>query len=334
MNRRLFRPADALLPLTFISGLFTSEPARVGRCFFLYICAILLSADAVGAFRNAASQCTTPRRVDRYFVGAILPTLFGVVAVGFVPMLPLPFGRFEPWLVVAAGMMMLAQLFIERLYALSEPGDAVLTSLLNAVFLAAGWAFDGFLLQSGLGVVLGALIGAILSIVISLLLVPLKGASIAPACLRCTPAALVQDLLYPAAAIAVAFWLPRESILPGTLCGMLVWRCARSVHRRSADESAPLTFSLASAAAVGVSAWILFPQAQTLGLYLTFSMLCAFAVFARPSVRSCIGCALELAAAALLGLKLIPAAAPYIAFALCVGAVVLNIRGAFLKRIR
>lgn len=362
MKRSLMRPTDVLFPLASIAA---SKLGNVYSPFYVLICYYILqlfSLCAVDCFRNAASREPGVRRVDKRFGGAILPILF---AIGVSILLFLKFAEESSELIYimptfgAAVCLIFEQLFEERMHAIGKSVDVVMMSVVSSVLFFGGMMLDScWKLESPLDSIFtlcGAGMGMVISMIASLISEPLKSFSLVPRNLGFIPKALVQTLLYPAAMCVILFMQVRRGddyihalekylALP-LLYGLIPWRLSRTVCRRTQDESRTLNLLLIGFAALGI---IYHAPFEMMGFYfkgveiyqiamhicseaLIVALICGAIVFCAPSVRFYVGTILIVVAGNMC--RWDPPYGGYIIIALCLIAVVLNLKKAFLKKI-
>lgn len=331
MKNRLTRPTAALFPLACGVG------AYLGRGSFMayYFALQLFSLCAVDCFRNAATREPGVRRVDRRFGGAFLPLIAGgaVLAAlwnlcaGLVP------GGVQLAPALAAGLILIEQLFEERMYALGRRIDGVLLSCVVNGLLTAGFLLD-WASGAAWSYLLGAAaLGAAASVVTNYAIERPHGFSLLPRNLGDAPLACVQTLLYPLALAALEWGFHPYELLknPGgvlgaaPLYGLMLWRLARAPHRRTADESRAMHFVLLALACVPAAASEWVGALAPAGVAGILGLICGAAVFCAPTRRFVLG--LSLAAAMLL-----PPPFPGFPAALALVALAMNARGAFLKK--
>ena len=358
MKRSLMRPTDVLLPLAGIAAALATDTLIPSTLFFLVYMLQVFSLCAVDAFRNAAAREPGLRRVDKRFGGAFPQILLGIgLSIGFC------------WLMIeentemmnlvamlgAAACVVIEQLFEERLHAIGRSVDVKLMALLSSMLLCAGMVLDGIWdleppLQ-GIFTLCGAGLGLLVEIINSFALEPVHGYSLVPRNLGFVPKAAVQSLLYPVAMCALMLMQARrgekyidaleEYLALPLIIGMIPWRLSRTVCRRASDESRPLNLLLVSIAALAVIAhaalemWDLrIVDAELVHICadgLVLALVCAIIVFCAPGWRLYAGAALVMIAGSL-GSFYIPHG-EWIAMGLCVIAVVLNLKKAFLRKV-
>lgn len=334
MKKGLFRPENCLLPIALAAGVLLGSEIPVIRFFCFWLLISLLSLCADGAFCLDAARQTSLRQVDRRFFGSIVQVLIGTaVAAALMPLLKRPLeGRV--WIIVAAGVTIIEQLFVERLRAHDRATDAVVLAIMNALLLTVGFAFDSLFPAPGMGVAAGAGLGLIVAL-LTLTIVPPQGFSAVPACYARGPKALLQNLLYPAVLIGVGYAANMLPTILEIMAGMIVWRGARTVCRRSPAESAPLNFWLMLICAGLTAAALFVPGIMWFAACVDLAMLCAIVVFAHISWRNAVGAALLIAAFAVMSVGGLPQNAVYIIGCVsAAAAVVINVRHAFLRSAR
>ncbi len=329
MKKGLFRYESLLFPLACLCGLLLGNDSQAIHFFCLWLLVSLCSLCADGAFRNAAARQGSLRQVDRRFFGSIAQALLGTgIVIVLLPLLNLSIAK-NIWMTVAAGAASINLLFVERLRAHNRGADAKILAFINALLLTVGFAFDPQMPAPGMGVAAGAGLTLIIS-VLTLVIVPSVGFSIVPRCIARAPAAIVQDLLYPAAAIALCYTQHAEPSFPCLLAGMILWRGARTVCRRSESESAPLNFWITLASAAITAAALFDSRLAEAAIYIDLAVLCAAIVFAHLSWRIAFGTILICAVCVLSPLNLVPQNWTYIiGSVLCAAAPLLNLKHAY-----
>lgn len=332
MKNRLIRPSAALFPLSMLVACGLECADTVYMLLLFYFALQIFSLCAVDCYRNAAAREPSPRKADRRFWAsavmlALSPILLGCLSLacgGEIGGANLRF-YLAPWLIL------IEQLFEERLYTLGRRFDGNLLALLANGLLFAGILLDGengAMLYTTVMAGAGALVAALASLVIA----PPKGFALLPINLGFAPKAAVQCLLFPAAAFALMQlqydFTPFSLFL---LPGYGLWRLSRTTCRRSADESRAMNLILCVCAAASLLADCFVSEMKIMALGCILSLLCALIVFLRSSIRN-------LSAAALLILALVLrereiAHCTVIVAALCLCAVAINLKHAFLKKV-
>lgn len=331
MKNGLTRPAAALFPLALGLGAYLGKGTLAIYYFALQLCSLC----AVDCFRNAATREPGVRRVDRRFSGALLPLLAGcailcalrAAGIGFEP----ASASAAPML--AAGLIVIEQLFEERMYALGRRIDAVLLSCVANGLLIAGFWMDWSAGTDWRYLVGASALAAVISIITNYLIERPHGFSLLPRNLGDAPLSCVQTLLYPLALAALEAGFHPYRLLenPGgmlgaaPLYGLMLWRLARSPHRRTEDESRRIHLALLALACVPAAAGEWIGALAPVGAAGILGLICGAVVFCAPTRRFVLG--LNLAAAMLL-----PIPFPGAKAALAVAALALNVKGAFLKK--
>lgn len=340
MKGRLVRPTAVLFPLVCGVGAWLGSEPFIAHYFALQ----LFSLCAADSFRNAATREPGVRRVDRRFSGAFVPLLF---AVGLALLLVKLGLGFESAAVAMAPLWVAApvaieHLFEERMFALGRKLDgAMLSGVANALLLTGmllDWAAGGGLRYlTG-----GAALGAAVSVLTNYAIERPHGFSLVPRNLGDAPLACVQTLLYPVAlGLADALlgkWRLWEDLAgaPGLapFYGLMLWRLARTPHRRTADESRGMNLLLLALTGAGVAAGAWMEALAPLGLAGLLGLICAGAVFCAWTPRFAAGVVLLLAA----GLPwpgagvALPVWEGWLRLALALAAPALNAKGAFLRK--
>ncbi len=352
--RGLMRPAAALFPLAGLVAMVAGGGELPWSLLLHYFIIQLFTLCAVASFRNGAAREPGVRRVDRRFGGALAQLALGgllLAIVWFKAGFPknLSVGMFA-----AAGCVTLEQLFEERMYALGRRVDGAILSVIANVLLLAGLlldAADGIELAGagriGCPFTLGlAALGVLIAVGSSYAVEPAHGFSVKPVNLAQSPTACAQTLLYPAAALGSSIALPATmrtaTIAAPLFCGLILWRLARTVCRRTREESRPLNLMLICLAAVPALVAGVLPELCICGAGLIYyavaaalAVVCAAIVFCAPSLRLWSGIALLVAGDALLALRPLPG--NWSAFAGCACAVLaalLNAHRAFMRPIK
>ena len=340
MKNHLLRPGAALFPLAGLAAALLGRAENALALFVPFYALQLLSLCAADCFRNGAAREPGVRRVDRRFGGALAQLAAGMLLLFLLAFRLFP-GKYDLWALAAACCICIEHLFEERMFALSRPMDGAVLSVTANLLLFAGLMLDGGPLEAPGGAFFtacAAALGALVAIVASYALEPAHGFSLKPRNLALCPRALLQTLLYPALGAAAVLLHRRLGVsqaqfLP-LLAGLIPWRLARTVARRSADESRPLNLLLLALTAAPVAASAFLPSLLYWAAALLLALLCAAAVFCAPGVRLFGGALLCGAALALSALRpLPPAANAAIVCALCAAALALNLKRAFLKKI-
>ena len=343
--RKLMRLTDAVLPLVGMLCLALGYTTRTRNFFFMYYLLQLCSLGCVDAFRNANARELSVKRLEKRFGGAFTQLIFGI-AVVFVGVHCLDLANIKSRgfiaLVGAAGLKIFEQLFEEYLYASKRNSDASLLGLISSMLLGCGLILDASSMPvyfDGFYTLCTAGIGAIVGFFIAGMIVRLPRISLVPRNLGFAPRAMVQVLLYPAVAAAmVHFW---NVPLMAALLGLIPWRLARTVCRRTASESRPLNLLVIGFSAASLLVMLLISIFPPYDAYLPYAaccfaaMLCVEIVFCAPSFRLYLATAMIAVAGVIL--YLFPVVSdlyfltPVIAAVLCAGSILLNLRHAFLQ---
>ena len=348
LRRKLFRPSDAFFPLVGLLCTLLGYRTRITNFFFMYFLIQLCSLCCADAFRNAAARELSVRKLEKRFGGALVQLVLGVAIVcGGVHHLKLANIRSLSFIALtgSAALKIFEQLFEEYLFASKKNTDGMLLSLLSNVLLAFGLImdatggiplyFDSFytLCTTGIGVAVGFFI--------SCMVVRAPRISLLPRNLGYAPKAVFQVLLYPALAMAAIHFY--DFPLIPAMAGLIPWRLARTVCRRSQDESRPLDLLLVFFSAFTLMIILLINTYPPYDAYLPYAyafyaaQLCAVLVFCAPSVRLYLGTLMIAGAGAIM--YIFPFADelvvlnPLCAALLCAGAIFLNMKNAFLKHI-
>ena len=329
------RPTAALFPAVCLIAALLGKADTVFGLLTAYFVLEAFTLCAPDAFRNAAARETGVRRVDRRFGGALMQILIGCGALACCAYLILKRdGTFcllndISRLACCALLIIIEHTFEERMYALGRPMDGALLAWISNLLLAAGIFVTGkndliLLILTGLAV--------LISLITSLFVAPFKSFSLVPRNYGFSPRAIVQTLLYPAVAAAGMNFFGID--LPHALAGWILWRLARTVCRRSQDESLPMNLLLIAVCAVAVGLSVFFPVAVPYAYACLAALLCAVIVFLAPSMRLYVGTVLLLLAAAELNFGFLPENARTAALVLPALAVVLNLKNALRKKVR
>lgn len=333
MKNRLMRPSAALFPLVLFAAERLTGDITALVLLLLYFVLQFLSLCAVDAYRNAAAREPGPRKADKRFWGSFTMLVFAmIIAAGFYvwlndeDMLANILFAGIPWLVL------IEQLFEERLFTLNRRSDGNLLSL-----IANGLLFAGLMLDGTNGVpkpfevfytLAAAGLGAVIAILTSLVITPPRGFSLIPRNIGFAPKAMMQTLLYPAAVFTLARFIPISANC--FFAGFVLWRLSRTVCRRSNDESRPLNLLLIAVCALITGAAGFIPALLDPAICCLIALVCAMIVFLHIGWRNLMGTVLLIAAFACIYLKI--EYANYIAIACGLIAVVINLKNAFLRK--
>ena len=304
MKRRLMRPSAAFFPLALLaSALFGDEATTIAFLLIWYALQITTLCAPV-AFCNAAAREPGVRRVGKRFWGGIAQCILGG-ALLFVPIWKLTenlaITNSFVALAVGAFLIIIEQMFEERMFALGRKVDGTLLSLISNILLLLG-----LMLDAGSGVkapefynhllgrnaelgnfylLCGCAAAVLISIIMSLLIARGKGFTPFPINCGFAPKALLQVFLYPAAALAAAMRLDVSIDLRHILVGLMLWQVSRTVCRRIKLESKPLDWLLAIVCAVFAVLACLHPAFLPYAVCCGVAFACAAIIYLAPSVR-------------------------------------------------
>lgn len=344
MKRMLMRPAAAFFPAALLVSGLVGNRIVVSRLFLMYCMIQLFSLCSVDSFRNAAAREPGVRRVDRRFSGAWPMLAFGIAAAAVICMV---WGKKAADLpvLIAAGMIVIEQLFEERMYAIGKNMDGVMLSAISNVLLAVGLILDGGGLSApaeGFYAACGAGLGTVISVAASYIIEPMHAFSLMPRNIAFFPKAAVQSLLYPVIMIALiwlATWLDDSFVenmietvgTPEFMFGFMLWRLSRTVCRRAQDESRPLNLFLVSICAVFAIAAVWIPNLSAFFGVSWVALLSTVIVFCAPSWRLYVGTVLLWAvmyfSAPVDEVRMFPV------IVCAIIAIILNLHKAFLKKV-
>jgi len=131
----------------------------------------------------------------------------------------------------------------------------------------------------------GCAASVVISIVTSLLIAPGKGFTLLPVNCGFAPKALLQELLYPAAALLLTAAGVGGIDIRHFIVGWLLWRLARTICRRTQRESKPLDWLLTIVSAVFAVLACLHPAFLPYALCCCAAFICAAIMYCAPSVR-------------------------------------------------
>jgi len=344
MKRMLMRPVAAVLPLLLLLTLLLNPASLVAQLSVNWLVMQLATLAVVDCFRNAAAREPGPRRVDRLFWGTLPQLILGAgVAAWLILRVGLPF----PLITLAAWLMIIEQLFEERLFTLNRRSDGSILGLISAALIFAGLMLDGKnglpnpladhpLGGEGFYTCCAAALSAAIGVLSALIIAPSKSFSLYPACLNRMLIAAVQGLLFPMCCVFYAAYYYHdapvdESFVRLLLPGLALWRLSRTVCRRTADESRSLNLLLVSCTAAMLAAAAFVEGLLPPAMGCLLALICAMIVFLRPGWRNLSATALLIIAAILTGLGL-PLAGPA-AIALGLAAIAINLKHAFLRKV-
>jgi len=224
------------------------------------------------------------------------------------------------------------QLFEERMFALSQRTDGVVLSVVSSLLLLAGLLMDfsggvaapvqGFYAACGAG------LGAVISVAAAYGVEPMRAFSLKPVNIAFFPRAAVQSLLFPAVGLLL------RGFTADFFAALAIWRIARTLCRRSHDESRPLNLLLTAVCGLTAVAALWFAPLAIYAAAAACAMLCAVIVFCAPGWRIYAGAALIAAACAQQTFGLLPAAWTIpVVLACSAAAVILNLKKAFLRKV-
>lgn len=302
MKRGLMRPATALFPLALMLASLLGGAEKVAWLLCVFYLIQILSLCAADCFRNAAAREPGVRRVDKRFGGAVAQLLTGAVLVGLV-WHALKMDAKAGWTVFAVGALInIEQLFEERMYALCRNADGVVLSVISNLLLLGGilmdvsGGVDRLLDLANFYTLCGAGLGMVISVVTCYAIEPMRAFSLLPRNLAFCPKAAIQTLLYPAVMTLVAYlgtWWD-ESVLDNMLelagsveflSGLLLWRLARTVCRRSSDESRALNLLLVGLVSALTIASIWIPELTGYECIAWVILCCATIIFCAAGWR-------------------------------------------------
>lgn len=343
MKNILMRPTSALFPAVLLFSMLLGERIMTANLYVFWLMMQLFSLCSVDAFRNAAAREPGVRKVDKRFSGAWLTILAGgaitVIVEYFWHEKSLSGDLMLP--AAAAWLIIIEQLFEERMFALSRRTDGVVLSIIANVLLLVGLLLDGSggvpapVEMAGFYTACGAGLGALISIAANYVIEPMHAFSLVPRNIAFAPKAAVQCLLYPVV-MMLTF-----GVAEAAAAGLILWRLSRTVCRRSQDESRPLNLMLITVSAV-LAVCSLFIPVMPLANAAAAAMLCAAIVFCAPGWRFYCGVVLVTAANAQLYFStymppqwnVLPVDwnVPVVCIC-CVIAVILNLHKAFLRKV-
>lgn len=339
MKSRLIRPSAALFPLALLAAQWITGDTLPSSLLVLYFAFQLFSLCAVDSFRNAAAREPGLRRVDRRFWGSFVMLLLPIL------LLSIPYFLYKdkfalklipvfaiPWLIL------IEQLFEERLFTLNRRFDGNILALISNGLLFAGLMLDG---SGGVSAPIesfytlaAAALAMLISIIVSLMIAPMKGFSLVPRNLGYAPKAMVQTLTYPAL-MFVCFELvnvkPDSAAGWGFYLGCILWRLSRTTCMRSADESRPLNLLLVAATGAMIIAGSYVSTLMQPAFCCFMALVCAMFVFLRFSWRNITAALLLFGAFVLHAENIDFHNLPLIAC--CLIAAAINLKHAFLKKV-
>lgn len=226
MKFKLFRKSSLFLPIFLIAAfMYTgAESALIFLCCYAVI--LFFTADMPGSFRNASASQPGIRRVDAFFLGALIQGAVGVLlcfAVGTAAKVTDP-SRLSTF--VATALLIFEHLFEERLYAVGRRIDATLLALITSVL-----AYAGFSLENPVPSCIAALL---IAMIVTLVNQPLHFRR-PLSCIFFAPRALLRDFCCP----AVMSFLALKSYASPLICiaGIGITRFSGTFARCSPDET-------------------------------------------------------------------------------------------------
>lgn len=336
MDRILARPTAALFPAVCLLAALLGRSDAVFRLVLFYFVLEGFTLCAADAFRNAAAREPGVKRVDRRFGGALMQILIGcgLFALGTRYILKSGDTMYlldDVFPIAASALLVIIEhLFEERMFAVGRRIDGILLSVLSNLLL-----FTGLCISSGNDCILIVLTGLVvlIALITSLFVAPFRSFSLIPRNYGFAPKAVVQTLLYPAVAAALMNIL--EIDLPHALAGWILWRLARTVCRRSQDESRPMNLFLIAVCALAVILSAILPLSDAYAVSCLTALVCACVVFLAPSMRLYAGTALLLAGKALCYCLFLPAGVRLVlVYGCCILAAAINLKNALRRKVR
>ena len=334
MKQRLMRPTAALFPIAGIIGAACGDAEMILKLYACYYLVFLCTICAAEYFRNAAAWEPGVRRVDQKFSGALLLLLVGAIITGILILTPAAKNKVpeQGSLFAIAWLIHTEHLFEERMYALGRRMDGVILSCIANGLLATSFLLEGKLAIASpvplLSIIVGAGAGTLISIITSYAIEPIHGFSLKSIDRRIIRSALVQGGLYIVGVIVAykTFKPQNEGLALPFLFGLIPWRLARSLCRRTEDESRPLNLLLITYAAIPAALTCSFPEILPFAMCAGIALICSAIVFCAPSKRLYIGIALTAAA-------FIPLPIPYLNAIFALAAILINMKQAFLRKV-
>ena len=344
MKQMLMRPSAALFPAVLLVSALRGDAQLTALLFFCWLVLQLCTLCSAEAFRNAAAREPGVKRVDKRFSGAWPVLVLGGVLGAAIGVFLQGKGLISQWMLPAAAawLIIIEQLFEERMFALSRRTDGVVQGVIANVLLLAGLMLDSSggvaapVEMPGFYTACGAGLGTVISIAAGYGVEGMHACSLRPVNIGFFPRAAVQSLLYPAVMIGIMILLDclfdaevrlLHMDYKPVLAGMLIWRLARTVCRRAADESRRLNLLLAGVCAALIIGGGLWGDLLVYGFCALMAMLCGMIVYCAPSWRLYAGFALLCAG------WLLNDAGLWIVVICCAAAVALNLHRAFLRKV-
>jgi len=266
----LIRPADALLPLSFLASELFGPPHLKGWLFAAWLSVRVCALFSADSLRMAYATQPGFRQVRGSTTLALLMQFIGAgVAAGVYTLIFHGITGFTLAIIGIGLALNIEYVFSE--YLRSE-GDAYNANLITG--LTAALLFAGTMLER-VGIPLVTLCVAWGACLISAVLAACAGgyrpAKINVAVLKHAPRAMMYGLAYPALIIAVQLGLSRSQLIPemqesacewmkmgmmaGFYAGLAVIQTVRTPFRRSSFESRTIVPVLIAAAAIICGAW-------------------------------------------------------------------------------
>jgi hypothetical protein len=292
MKKSIGRPARALLPLALGALVHTGDGARAAALAFSILAAQLFSLGAGAAFQAASGKLVSEARLRGNFLTSLILALAGggLTAWALPKLHPLWLGFPEVslWMALSGAMVMLTELFSNRLYALTDKLSAPFCDALTAALVAAGLISSRGDDQILFWFTLAALAA---SLVVGFGIGGFARLRLGARVLAEVPRSLVRAWL-PAAAF-VGFLLIGRDLPLGAFAaaGWALFSWAYAPNRRTEEESGPVTIltTLAASAAVLVALarpvlWGLSAMALFLPVY--FACLATAYLTSTPGARA------------------------------------------------
>ncbi len=301
MKRRLMRPSAAFFPLALLISALFGDKTTTSMFLLLWYALQITTLCAPVAFCNAAAREPGIRRVGRRFWGGIMQLFIGGIlllaaqCIFFKQALPVE-------ITIAAFLILIEQMFEERMFALSRRVDGTLVSLISNALLTVGLMFsnaNGLNNPTGLNfpwLLGGCAAAALISALLTFAIAPGKGFTLLPVNYGFAPKAMLQVFLYPALTAAIIFGTDISIEIRHIVAGFILWQLSRTVCRRTQRESKPLDWLLTVITAVFAVLACLHPAFLPYAICCGVALICAMAIYLAPSVRLyvCAGAALSI----------------------------------------
>lgn len=279
----LIRPADALIPLVFLTGDLFGQSMIRGHVFAAWLAVKLFSLFTADSVRMAYATQPGMRQVKRSTTAAFLMQFVGAGAV--LGLYSLVFHGITPFTVVIIGiglMLNIEHVFYEYLAADGDRYSSNLCEILNAVLLITGIMVE----KPGIPVITLSLsaAGCLITLLIAVVLSGYRIGKLNFAPIRHAPRAVLYGLAYPATIAAVVYSLRDMSagseialkwsvygLYIGFYAGLAMLRVVSTPFRRSRFESRTMVPVMSIVAVLSAAICVLSRMTELVPAYIAWA---------------------------------------------------------------